>query len=400
MNEAMFHGVSAALGTPYQPANVRIQGTGSGVDVFRGEAIDGLVHIATNGRRGKPNQMTAQGPTAVMRQCLIATGVPGAETADATEITNATAQLSASGVNRAGDFPNIMSGVSRILMDEAKTGSEVSFIHFAEQLPDADTMDPVSIGGFGVIDSLDAHVDGNNAAEKKLQEESKGYLPIVHYANDICLTWLMTSDAIKFNNFLRSMADLSQAGLRTLNRAIIQAIASNVTLIDNVALFHADHANLIDSGNGAPSDTTLAANRALHAAMRAPGQTTSSGTEPRIVLVPDALKVTAMKAFRTLLGDAGLVIANVEQNQLYFKDNVRVIADPELDNFSTSYWYSLVDPSVQGLRSFVYRYLRGHGPDRPLDMYIDHKRRGMVFAIDFVAGFAITKHRGIVRNNG
>jgi len=380
----------------------RIQHVGSGVDGFRADAVDGLVAIATQGRRGKPTALTAQGPTALLRQCLANAGVNHFQYDSASEIAQATANLMASGgVNRAGDFPNIMSGVSKILMDEAITGAEVTFPYFCEQLPDADSMDPVSIGGYGVIDSLDAHVDGKDAAEKKLQEESKGWLQPVHYANDVTLTWLMMSDAIKFNNFLRALADLTQAGFRTLNRAIIQSIATNVTLIDGVALFHADHANLVSSGNGAPSDTTLGANRALHAAMRAPGQTSNSGTEPKIVLVPDSLRVTAKKAFQTMLHlVGGQVVANVDATQSYFKDGVLVLSEPELDNYSTSYWYSLVDPTVQGLRSFTYRFLKGHGPDRALTQYVDHKRRGLVFAIDFVAGHAITKHRGIVRNDG
>ncbi len=70
-----------------------------------------------------------------------------------------------------------------------------------------------------------------------------------------------------------------------------------------------------------------------------------------------------------------------------------------LDAYSTSHWYSLVDPTNQGLRSFVYRYSAGYEPNRPMMQYHDHRKRGICFAVDFVAGFAVTRHRGIVRNN-
>jgi hypothetical protein len=208
----------------------------------------------------------------------------------------------------------------------------------------------------------------------------------------------MLTDPIKFQNFLTAMTELATAGPRQLNRQMIGAIASNVqTIVDGIPLFHADHGNLVSPG-GAPSDTNLEANRALHAAQRAPGATESSAADPKIVLVPDALRVTAQRAFRTLLGQGGMVVANVETAQQFFKDNVEVLSDPMLDAYSTSRWYSLVSPQNHGLRSFVYRYLRGYGPGRPMMQYHDHKKRGLCFAVDFVAGFAITRHRGIVRN--
>jgi hypothetical protein len=396
-------GVSAALGRTtqtIQPTQVRIQGTASGVDTFRAEAVDALVHIASQGRRGKPSALAARGPIPIMRQSLVLHGSAAAAQADDHVIADATAQVMASGVNRVGDFVNIMSGVSRILMDDAIVASEASFPYFAEQLPDADSMDPASIGGYGVIDGLDAHTDGTDAKEIKLQEESKGWLQPVHYANDCCMTWMMHSDPIKFNHFLRMLANMTMAGYRTLNRNIIGAIGSNMPTIDGVTFFHANHGNLVVSG-GAPSETNLITNRALHAAQRAPGMMSNSGTDPRIVLVPDALKITAAKAFRTFFGTAnGTPIANIESSQNYFKDSVMVLADPELDNYSTTAWYSLVDPSAQALRSVVFRFLKGHGPDRALTQYVDHRRRGLVFAIDFVAGWSFSGWRGIVRNPG
>jgi hypothetical protein len=263
-------------------------------------------------------------------------------------------------------------------------------------------MDPASIGGYGVIDGLDAHVDGTDAKEIKLREESKGFIVRTLYANDVCLTALMVIDPMKFNMFLRCDGRHDQR--RTSDPQPVDHRHDRQQRPTDRRLGpvrkHANHLNLVGSG-GAPSETNLIVNRALHAAQRAPGMMSNSGTDPRIVLVPDALKITAAKAFQTFFGTAnGTPIANIESSQNYFKDSVMVVADPELDNYSTTAWYSLVDPSAQALRSVVYRYLRGHGPDRALTQYVDHRRRGLVFAIDFVAGWSFSGWRGIVRNPG
>jgi capsid assembly protease len=381
---------------------------GTGAEALHTDAVNAIAYKITGGRKGKANALVDAHP---MKLVTLSLGAAAAGIESPEVLAKKALGLSADGqsimasgnggVGRAGDFPNMMNSVSDLIMDDAAATAEMSFPIIAERFPDADTMDITSIGGFGVIDSLDVHIDGNDASEKKLTEESKGFIQLVHYANDIALTWMMLTDAVKFNNFLYALRELRMAGPRQLNRTIISLIAQNTVLIDGVALFHADHSNLVASGNGAPSDTTLADNRALHATQRAPGATTKSGTDPRIVLVPDALKVTATKAFRTIMTMVGSqAVANLESSQSYFKDSVRVVSDPELDNFSTAYWYSLVDPSQRGLRSLVYRYKSGYGPNGMTSDYADPAKRGRVYSIDFVAGAAVAGHRGIVRNNG
>ena len=388
---------------------VHIATAGSGEDRLKADAVDALVFQATNGRKGKANDFHRK-PMAIARECLSARGLLSsipmedmlAQAERALGFNEDGSMVASAGpVNRAGDFPNIMSSVVKILMDDAAMRPDLAYQRISYQLTDATSMDPASIGGYAVIDGLDAHVDGDDATEKKLAEESKGWVVPVLYANDIFLTPLMMINAEVFERFLRALADLYNAGPRQLNRNVIALIAGNPQLIDGVALFHADHSNLVDSGNGAPSETTLLLNREKHATQRAPGAMTKSGTNPSIVLVPDALQMTALKAFKTQLSYVGgQAVANVESSQNIFKDRIEVVSDPELDNFSTSYWYSLVDPKNEGLRSIVHRFLAGYGPAGKRNEYVDNKKRARGYAVDYAAGCAITKHRGIVRNNG
>jgi|JI8StandDraft_1071087.scaffolds.fasta_scaffold11324_2 ClpP class serine protease len=387
---------------------VHIATAGSGEDRLTADAVDALVFQATDGRKGKKNALY-RNPMAIARHCLAATGllasIPMEDVHTQAERALGFNQdgsiLAAGPVNRAGDFPNIMHAVTTAIMDDAAARPDLSFQRISYQLPDATSMDPTSIGGYAVIDGLDAHVDGDDVTEKKLAEESKGWIIPVLYANDVFLTPLMMIDAMKFERFLRALADLYNAGPRQLNRSVISLFANNPTLIDGVALFHSTHGNLIASGNGAPSETTLLLNREAHATQRAPGAMTKSGTSPSIVLVPDALQMTALKAFKTQLSYVGgQAVANVESSQNIFKDRIEVVSDPELDNFSTSYWYSLVEPSNEGLRSIVHRYLAGYGPAGKRGEYMDNKKRARGYSVDYAAGCALTLYRGIVRNNG
>jgi signal peptide peptidase SppA len=379
--------------------------TGTGEGRLETDAVNAIAYKLTGGRKGKANDLVGCHPLKLAKLSLQATQ-QSVDFEDREAMAKAALGFAPDGVtanagpvNRAGDFPNIMNAVSTIIMDDAVETARLSFPVISDELPPAETMDVASIGGFAVIDSLDAHVDGDDAKEKKLQEESKGFIKPVHYANDICLTWLMLTDAMKFQNFLTALAELGVAGPRQLNRTIIGMIANNVQLIDGFALFDAgNHGNLVAPG-GAPSDTNLEANRALHSAQRALGASDPSGADPKIVLTPDALKVTASRAFQTIITFVGgQAVANVEASQSYFKDNVMVVSDPMLDAYSTSRWYSLVLPSNRGLRSIVHRYKAGYGPTGVRSDYLDPKKRGRVYSIDFVAGAAIAGHKGIVRN--
>lgn len=388
----------------------RVAVTGSGAESLQKDIVAMLAYKGTDGRAGRdvPNLRRAQ-PIDLVKDTVNASGLrlTGFASDDKLALAELALGLNPEGisaagsVNRVGDFVNIMSQVQQVMMDDAAARPELSFRFISDELPEADSMDVTSIGGYGVIDGLDAHTDGTDAKEIKLREESKGFIAPTLYANDICLTALMVIDPLKFNMFLRAMSDMINAGPRTLNRSIIAMIGSNVTLIDGLALFeNTVHGNLVVSG-GAPSETNLITNRALHAAQRAPGMLANSGTDPRIVLVPDALRITARKAFQTFFGNTnGTPIANIEASQNYFKDSVMVVADPELDNYSTTVWYSLVAPSNQGLRSIVHRYRAGYGPAGKRGEYMDYKKRGRCYTIDFAAGAAIAGWRGIVRNPG
>lgn len=388
------------------PGNLRTAGTGvrslnsinvigTGEDRFAKDAVESLAAAAGVTSVSSSNKL----PRGAVKSALYG----GLRLAghDTTDLPLATAfDLACSGfVNRPSDFPSVMAQVTDVIMDAAASQAATTFERWAYRLPDADNFDRTSIGGAGVIDGLDDYIDGETVKQTRMQEESKGWIEVNPSANDIALTWLMVADPLKFGRFLEMIAELGSAGPRTLNRRMVELLATNQPTIDEVPLFDNSHGNLMGSGS-APNDAALQAMAKLHAAQRAPGSEDPSGRFPSIILVPDALRITAETAFSTLLMVDGLRVARVEEQQSYFKDRIQVVSDPMLDSHSTTAWYSLIDPSTAGLRSFVYRYLAGYGPTGKSRSYFEPRRRSLVFGRDFVAGCALTKHRGVVKNPG
>ena len=375
-------------------------------------SIDAIVGQSgvSQSNKPKPNEFSGKSVMQVAKACLASAGVKGLDDASPQDIAEAALGFghhsgllasSQSAYNTPADFPNIMSEASKIIMEDAAMAAKTSFEVWAHRLPDADNMDTESIAGHGTIDGLDAQVDGDNVKDRKLFEESKGFIVPVHYANDIALTWLMMIKSISFQAFLSSLGELGSAGKKVLNRQLISFLTGNVELIDGVALFHdATHGNLITTGGGTPSNAQLKLMAKKHSAQRPPGATANSGADPSILLVPDGLKRDAAEAFKTLIVVNGMSVANLESNQSYFKDNIMVVSDAELDLVSAVEYYSLVAPNMQGLRSFVYRYLAGYGETGRRIEYVDNQKRARVYGVDFVAGSAVTKHRGVVKNPG
>ena len=379
-----------------------------GADRFAEDAVEALAAQAPVGLQAKPdNQLAGIDGRTLLHKCARQRGVdpesmsgPDLFMQEALGISS----ISASGsgfVNTPSSFPNIMAQTTKRIIEKAATQAPVTFPEWAHRLPDADDFDPTSIGGHGVIDRLDDYVDGDPVKQKQMNEESKGWIEVKPKANDILLTWQMVVSSMKFQEFLYQTGQLGMAGPRTLNQEMVRLIADNPTLIDGYSLFDdSNHGNLITSGAGAPSDSQLQAMAAKHSALAPLGSSDPIGVHPEVILVPWALRITAEQAFVTLLNAKGVVVANVEEAQHYFKDRLKVLSDPMLDAFSPTAWYSMVNPTNSGLRSFVYRYLGGTGPTGKPQNYADPQRRALVFGVNFAAGCAITKHRGIVKNPG
>ena len=96
------------------------------------------------------------------------------------------------------------------------------------------------------------------------------------------------------NAFTRPILVLGQAAGRTIEKDALALLASNPTMSDNVALFHASHGNLIDTGSGtAPTVAAFDAMRQLLGSQKEPGGNDYIDITPAVWLGPLSLGTQA-----------------------------------------------------------------------------------------------------------
>jgi len=156
----------------------------------------------------------------------------------------------------------------------------------------------------------------------------------------------ITRQAI-INDDLRAFTEvprkMGRAAVRTVGNLAYSVITTNADMSDGVDLFHADHSNLAGSG-AAPSTATFDAARTAMAK-----QTDATGTtlniRPSYVLVPEALRSSAM-----VVNNSETQITATQQANSKVPNTVRgmveVIADARLDANSATAWYMLANRTV------------------------------------------------------
>ncbi|TBW33362.1 Clp protease ClpP [Siculibacillus lacustris] len=134
---------------------------------------------------------------------------------------------------------------------------------------------------------------------------------------------------------------LGRAAKRTIGNDVYGILASNPTMGDGLALFHATHANLFSGAGTALSSTSL---QAGDLAMGLQKDRTQSkvvlGLAPKYLIVPRALKYTGAQVVRSAsaLGQANPAVINPVQNIV--ED---IVAEARLDAVSSTGWYLAAD---------------------------------------------------------
>ena len=184
---------------------------------------------------------------------------------------------------------------------------------------------------------------------------------------------------------------MGRAAKRTLGNEVFRLITSNPTLADGVALFHANHKNLLTGA--ALGTTSLDAMRAKMAMQK--GADGSRVNVPlKYVLVPvglGGLARTVLAAEYEVGGTAGSNVPNIMRNRF------EVIEDPRLDDASGTAWYGVADPNL--FDGLVVGYLDGRQ-----DPYLETKEGwnvdGVEFKVRLDAGASIVDHVAFAKNPG
>lgn len=166
----------------------------------------------------------------------------------------------------------------------------------------------------------------------------------------------ITREAL-INDDLGAFADFTRAWGTAASsleaQEIVDLLASNPTMTDTKALFHADHGNL-NAAPGAISDTTLTAARLALRTMKGVDAETIIEATPKYLVVPAALETTAEKYLATLYPAQASSVNP-------FSGKLELIVEPRLDAKSATGWYVFGDPALCPV--IEYAYLSGaEGP--------------------------------------
>lgn len=197
------------------------------------------------------------------------------------------------------------------------------------------------------------------------------------------------------NAFTRIPSSMGRAANRKVGDLAYGVLTTNAALNqDSTALFHADHSNLVAPGSGAaPSVTTVNAGMTAMAL-----QTDPTGNvlniQPAHLVVPVALKATAMTLMAAQYdpaGTAGTLTPNVVQGAM------DVIADARLDSNDPLQWYLMADQNM--FDTVELAFLDGNQTPY-LESQDGWKQDGVEYKVRIDAAAGAMDFRGLYENDG
>ncbi len=185
------------------------------------------------------------------------------------------------------------------------------------------------------------------------------------------------------------------AAKRTVNETVYAILKDNPTMADGKALFHADHNNLGTAG--AIGENTL--NEAIQKMSEqkdASGEAVL-GIAPRFLIVPPALKTTALKWLKS----TALPVDNKSSKVFNpFQDLAELVVDACLGSAgggSDTAWYMAADPNV--IDTIEVAFLDGNETPQ-LETERGFEVDGMRFKVRLDFGAKAIDWRGLFRNTG
>ena len=223
------------------------------------------------------------------------------------------------------------------------------------------------------------------------------------YAKRFCLTRKMIIDD-DLGAFLKVPAGMGNRAARLVDQLFFKRLLANPAQADGQALFSAKHKNLLSGAKSALSaDSLKTAIRTFMDQVDIEGEPIS--VEPRILLVPTALKYLAMELTRgTALIMAGGSEATVRPALNVLADeNLEVVSSPYLSNgkyagASEAAWYLFGQPGV--VDTFEIGYLKGRRTPTVERGDTDFTTLGTWFRVYFDVGVREQDHRGMFKAAG
>ena len=289
------------------------------------------------------------------------------------------------------DFPNILADVPRKVLRNAYAEAPSTYRAWANQVTLPDFRKKYAIQ-LGAAPNLEKIPESGEFKRGSIVDGAESY-GLETYGKIIAVT-----RKLLINDDLGALTRLPQrmalAAARLENVIMYRLLTDNGNLADGVAIFHANHKNIVDvgSGGGFGDDTQLAKMRSLFTKQVDLDGATRLNLPMSIVLVPDKLFTSAEKLIKGQINPA--TTANVVSQ---FARNLELVTDPLLDDVSEKQWYTFANPAAAD--GFEFAFLEGEaGP--AIDSEMDFDTDGMLLRVRHDFGGGCVDHRGVARNAG
>lgn len=300
-------------------------------------------------------------------------------------------------LQRAGDYPNILSNIAGKMFDQALEIAEVTYPQWTAKIQDVPDLKPRPIVALGNFDELDRIADDDEAGQLKLDEEMPAWFQVDRFANKAGLTAVMVAND-DMDAFTQAMQTLALAHENTLNRLCVALLTGNVQMLDGYSLFDdTNHNNDVTSG-AAPQPSEYKKMRLKHRTQRGIGNKGYVKSPPRIALVPAALEDDAERTLLPFaaLGENKAPVTDATVNQ--YRGKITPVIETELDASSDKKWYTLANPAIR--RTICHVFQSGYGRGGRRTSFFDPDKETRYFRLEGRFAAFVASWRGIVRNAG
>ena len=287
------------------------------------------------------------------------------------------------------DFPSILADVANKTLRQAYEAYPRTFLPFSRRRSAVDFKN-INAVQLGEAPSLMKVNEKGEFTHGSIAESKETY-KLATYGRIVSITrqTIINDD---LSAFTRIPAGFGVAAATLESDTVWGIITSNPAMGDGVTLFHANHANLNTGAGSALALAGLGAGMAAMAKQKGLDGVTVLNVQPRYLVVPVALQLTAFQMIAPNLAPA--------KSADLVPDYIRAltpIAEPRLDASSTTAWYLFASPDQ--IDTIEYAYLEGQD-----GVYIETRQGFDVDGVEIKArldfGAKAIDWRGLQRNAG
>jgi len=252
------------------------------------------------------------------------------------------------------------------------------------------------------VGDLERVADGGEIKEGGLKED-KAVNQLDTYGKKFCLTRKMVIND-DLGAFMKVPVAMGNRAARLIDQLFFIRLLGNPNQSDGKSLFHNDHRNYFEG-----ADSVLAHEGLRKAVQLFLDQVDADGQpiniEPRFLLVPTALKHTAIELTKgaTLIMSGGAEQTIRPALNVLADENLQVVSAPHLANVkytgqSSTGWYLFGDP--RQIDTFEIGYLKGKRTPTVERGDADFNTLGLWFRVYFDLGVREQDFRGMIKSKG